>query len=308
MAVAYGGLLEWNHNIVNNFIISGTFEAVVISLALGYRIKLIQKNREIETTKKDHYFDQMMKVFYPHQLHMIQDGRSLEETMPTAPGEACVISFDIIGSSKIQHVRAKEFFRNVFRQCYEEMMNGYNENDFQATAFRIKELGDGFLCSVGYPFRAKSENPANDAVKLALRFQAILATESVILQQSEPVTCGIGISLDTIVGFYPEFGAKEYDLYGRAIILATRYEAMRKTLFAEESAQRSIVILQEKVFASLDPILRTEFSMVDLKAQGLTVRDDPAATRLYVKFIENQDGILNPPITPFVRPLNRKAL
>jgi hypothetical protein len=72
--------------------------------------------------------------------------------------------------------------------------------------------------------------------------------------------------------------------------------------------QTEAFFLQEKVFASPDSILRTEFSMVDLKAQGLNVRDDPAATRLYVKFIENQDGILNPPITPFVRPLNRKAL
>lgn len=308
IAVSYGGILEWSEGIVHNFIISGAFEAVVISLALGYRIKLIQKNREIETTKKDHYFDQMMKVFYPHQLHMIQDGRSLEETMPTAPGEACVISFDIIGSSKIQHVRAKEFFRNVFRQCYEEMMSGYNEKDFQSTAFRIKELGDGFLCSVGYPFRAKTENPANDAVKLALRFQEILATESLILQQPEPITCGIGISLDSIVGFYPEFGAKEYDLYGRAIILATRYEAMRKTLFAEESSQESIIILQEKVFASLDPTLRTEFSMVDLKAQGLTVRDDPAATRLFVRFIRNQYEPHSPQVTPFVRSPERKAI
>nr|AIA17440.1 7TM diverse intracellular signaling [uncultured bacterium] len=254
ICIGYAGLVEWDRSIVRNFVVGGVLESLILSFALGYRINLIQKTKEIETTKKDHYFHQMAKVFYPHQLHMIQDGKSLEDTMPTTPGEACVISSDIIASSKIQHVRAKEFFRNVFRRCYEEMMGGYDEKDLQSNAFRIKEMGDGFLCSVGYPFRAKSENPANDAVHLAFKFQQILVSESAILQQPEPVTCGIGISLDSISGFYPEFGTKEYDLYGRAIILATRYEGMRKFLFEKDATSRSTIILQEKVLREPRPL------------------------------------------------------
>jgi hypothetical protein len=106
-----------------------------------------------------------------------------------------------------------------------------------------------------------------------------------MLHSETPIACGIGIALDTITGFFPEAGTKEYDLYGQAIVLATRYEGMRKTLFEAETA-RSVLIIQEKVYHSLDPSHRNGFKMMDLKELGIVVRDDPAATRLYYQFLD----------------------
>jgi class 3 adenylate cyclase len=243
-----------------------------------------QKARKVR-----HLREQISKILYKHQLHMIYDRElAIEETMPVYTDQACVLSFDIIGSSKIQHVNSKRFFRNVFAQCNEVMSVGYDGVNLKANAYRIKEMGDGFLCSVGYPFSAMSDNPANDAIGLAKEFAKILRAEAKSLHSDFPIACGIGIALDTITGFYPVTGTKEYDLYGPALILATRYEGMRKILFPETN--RSVLILQEKVYRSLDPSHREGFIEISLKQQGIAVRDDSAATHIYYQYLDGPHG------------------
>lgn len=231
-----------------------------------------------------HGYEQLTKIVFPHQIAGIKEGLNLEETMPTTPGEACVMSFDIIGSSRIQHEKAKEFFRSVFRRCNEIMMEGYDGESLRANAYRIKEMGDGFLCSVGYPFASPTGFMANDAVRLARRFYEVLQEESKLLQPQDPICCGIGIALDNVVGFFPDSGTKEYDLYGRAVILATRYEEMRKRLLSAQQP-RSILIIQERVYLSLDREMRDEFVTVSLAEAGLGIRDDHTAARLYYTFL-----------------------
>ncbi|HYX31763.1 MAG TPA: adenylate/guanylate cyclase domain-containing protein [Oligoflexus sp.] len=130
------------------------------------------------------------------------------------------------------------------------MAEGYDGISLQANAYRIKEMGDGFLCSIGYPFRSKTENPANDALDIAKKFIQTLTRESQILHSEVPICCSIGIALDTLTGFYPESGTKKYDLFGPAIVLATRYEAMRKALFNGEM-DRNVIIIQDVVYAAL---------------------------------------------------------
>jgi len=263
--------------------IAVTFEIATFSFAIGQKLRIseLQFMRENE-----HAFNQMKKMVYPHQLSRIRSGEDLELTMPTTTAQACVISFDIVGSSKIQHVNAKNFFRNTFTRCNEIISEGYDGRSLKANAYRIKEMGDGFLCSVGYPFEAMSDNIAHDAVDLARKFAEILMEEAKMLHSDSPIACGIGIALDTITGFYPEAGTKEYDLYGQALILATRYEGMRKILCPE--SQRSVLILQEKVYKSLNPSRRKGFVELNLKQQGIVVRDDSAATHIYYQFLSEQ--------------------
>jgi hypothetical protein len=67
--------------------------------------------------EKHHSIEQLAKVFFPHQIAAIRQNRQLEETMPTIPGQGCVISFDIVASSRIKHIKAKDFFRKVFARC-----------------------------------------------------------------------------------------------------------------------------------------------------------------------------------------------
>jgi class 3 adenylate cyclase len=233
-----------------------------------------------------HAFKQLEKVFYPHQIQMIRRAKELEQTMPTVAGEACVISFDVIASSQIQHAHVKTFLRNIFARCNAVMMEGYNGIDMAARGYRIKEMGDGFLCSVGYPFQSSNGSIAKDALDLALCFHEIFRDEVRQLEYNRPILCGLGIAHDAISGFYPESGAKEYDLYGRAIVLATRYESMRKSLLSRNPVS-SILVLQERVWSSLKADDRRDFVEVNLEEHGLSVRDDPLATRLFYRCLDD---------------------
>jgi class 3 adenylate cyclase len=258
----------------------------LIGFILGFSASIAQIYNNIQQTmieavhSKHHTLDQLKKIVYPHQIEMIGEGLPIEKTMPTSQGEACVISFDIISSSKIQHEKAKEFFRKVFMRCSEIMMEGYDGMELKAAAYRIKEMGDGFLCSVGYPFKSLTGHMAQDALKLAHEFIRIFHEESQRLEYPDLLTCGVGLALESIEGFYPASGTKEYDLYGKAIVLATRYESMRKAI-AKENDPASIIILQERVYFSLTPEQRQVFELFDLESAKVVVRDDPAAKRLY---------------------------
>jgi class 3 adenylate cyclase len=262
------------------------FEIVFFTLAILKKITLQEKRAKEES---DHAFKQLSKVFYPHQIKQIRQAAELEQTMPTGSGKACVISFDIIGSSRIHHEKAKDFFRNVFLRCNEIMMEGYDGTELRANAYRIKELGDGFLCSVGFPFKSRTGYIAQDTLELAYKFYAAFQDEVRKLDYHEPICCGIGIAFDDVIGFYPESGTKEYDLHGRAIVLATRYENMRKKILRTMTPS-SIIILHEKVRASLQRESLEGFVEYCLQDHGAVVRDDPAATRLYYKFLRPDEG------------------
>ncbi len=235
--------------------------------------------------EKHHSLEQLAKVFFPHQIEAIRQNRQLEDTMPTHAGQGCVIAFDIVASSRIKHIKAKDFFRKVFARCNLAIAEGYDGIHLKSRAYRIKEMGDGFLCSIGYPFLSMTDNPANDAIDLAKDFIRILEEESSMLHVTTPIACGIGIALGPLNGFFPESGTKEYDIFGLPIVLATRYESLRKTLFESEQ-HGSIIIIQELVYQSLDPSHREGFMAMNLKEIGFVVRDDPAATHLYYQILK----------------------
>lgn len=239
----------------------------------------------LNTTKSQitHMVNQMSKVWYPHQIHAMLQGDILENTMPQQGKPACVIAFDIVDSTNIELTSAKEFFRRVFGRCYLLMNEGYDSKNMRARAYRIKEMGDGFLCSVGYPFEALNENLADEAMTLALQFAAILAHESSQSGLSKPVTCGIGIAKGYLTGFFPELGVKDYDLFGQGIVLAKRYEQMRK-LFSERDGSKSVIIMQNQVFAELNDTHKKQFIKASLPEMGTRVRDDPEALALYYCF------------------------
>jgi class 3 adenylate cyclase len=298
LGFAFLGITSLDYNdywhIGNDLVLGGILvETALLSMAIGdkYAQTLKNKNLEIMISKKsrDHAYEQLSKMVYPHQIRKIEQNIPLEETMPRSHGEACVISFDVIESSKIEHIKVKEFFRNVFRRCNEIMIENYDPETLTSNAFRIKEMGDGFLCAVGYPFKSPTDNPANDAIVLAYRFKNILSEEAKILERDDPVCCGIGIALDTLQGFYPEGGTKEYDIYGRALVLATRYEGLRKAILRGQKP-RSIMICQKRVITSASKRLRGDFREIRLDEAGIVVRDDPAATLAYVQYLDNEAG------------------
>ncbi len=240
-------------------------------------------NKKIRALK--HAFRQLEKVFYPHQIRMIKVGDDLEKTMPTHTAEACVIFLDIIASSKLNHIRTKEALQGFFEQCSKEMMLGYNGVNLISSGYRVKELGDGLLCSVGYPFQAPAENIAECAINLAHSFYRILLKEMAILELDQPIRCGIGIALDEVTGFYPHSGTKEYDLHGRGILLANRYQTIRNLFVAQEDSV-SYIILHERVYNSLSRQTRQDFTQMILAELKYSIRDDAAAKHFYLQRLD----------------------
>ena len=264
-----------------------------VLFALG--ILFVAKQSEAKAlAQSEHALDQLSKVFYPHQISQIRGGAILESTMPCGEANACVICFDLVGSTQIKHERVKEFFQDIFRRCDEVMVEGYDPGTMTASAYRVKQVGDGFICSVGYPLRSLTGSMANDAVTLALRFYEVFSEEVVKFQYHEPIHCCMGMAMDQIASFFPAAGTKSYDLYGRGLALATRYEHMRKALFPHNPAQ-SLLIIQECVFASLGPDLRLRFERIDLAAEKVVVRDDPDARCLFVARLDARPAQLKGP-------------
>ncbi|HYX36188.1 MAG TPA: 7TM diverse intracellular signaling domain-containing protein [Oligoflexus sp.] len=275
----------WGNELLNWTAVFGfCAEVCLFSFAIGQKVRLSEEKFHNESK---HAFSQLEKVVYPHQLQRMKSGSDLESTMPTFVSEAFVISFDIIASTKIRHENVKEFLRQIFRRCNEAMMEGYNPASMRANAYRIKEMGDGFLCSVGYPFQSKTGDVAKDTLDLAKRFHLIFTEEVQNLGYHESIACGIGIASGELAGFYPVSGTKEYDLYGAAIVLATRYEQMRKVIF-EGQPPGSILILQERVFTGLNSLSRQGFMEYDLKRNGVVVRDDAGAVKLYYRMLDGK--------------------
>jgi class 3 adenylate cyclase len=274
-----GLYLGFSANIMYAAYFGFAVESVLFTVALIFEAKLSEASA---LEQNDHAFKQLAKVFYPHQITQIRAGRDLEATMPIGEAEACVLCFDIIGSSTIRHEKAKVFFQSVFRHCNEVMNRSYDPEILAANAYRVKEMGDGFICSVGFPFKTYGDSLAKAAVALAEELHAAFQSEVDAFGYHLPIHCCIGIAMDHVAGYFPETGTKSYDLYGRGIVLATRYEAMRKLISSSETST-SMLILQEKIYASLDAAERDKFVTVDLARGSLTVRDDPDAKFVYYR-------------------------
>ena len=271
-------------------IVAIIIEMLVLSVAVSDKIRMnqVQSNRRLKTLLDDraHSYDQMKKVFYPHQISSIKNGVPIEETMPVGSQEACVLSFDIVNSSKIKHGRFQEYLESFMVQCRELMMSSYNEDSLHSRAYMIKEVGDGFLCSLGFPFKAPHGNPCGEAVRLAEDIMTIFTETLASKLTTNQIYCGIGIAKGPVQGYFSRSGVVRYDLWGKALVQATRYEGMRKQFIRQKAIDNSsTIILQREVYEMLDPSLQNVYSFILLESMNLKVRDDPDAKALaYRKF------------------------
>jgi class 3 adenylate cyclase len=287
VVIEYLGFVNYTPSTLRMLLFGAVCEGAIFSLALGYRVSTAQKDREKEKRKKEHYVSQMKKVFHSHQLTMMENGSVLEDTMPTGPAEACVIAFDVASSSKIGHVENHEFFESVMKKCQELMNQNYDPDKLIGNAFRIKEMGDGFLCSVGFPFKCHGSGSTEaSAYNLALNFVKLFAEEVKKHFGHEHFYCGVGIAKGPVVGYFPKSGTKEYDLFGNGIIHATRYESVRKEILKGQEV-KNIIVLQAAVFDGLSEEEKSLFTMIDLEKSLVRIRDDDRAKALYYRTIES---------------------
>ena len=132
---------------------------------------------------------------------MIKSGAELEATMPNHKGIATVICFDLVSSSQLPQKIANDFIQNVVKSCLTIIKDDYNPRTMEASAYRIKEMGDGFLVSIGCPFGlAGDQSSAEKAIQLSNYFIKIVDEIGLDMGLDRQLR-GIGIASGSLKGF-----------------------------------------------------------------------------------------------------------
>jgi len=281
--IAYLGLAYLGYLAVLGF----AAEISLFSFAIGQKVRL---SEQAAMRANQHAFNQLKKVFYPHQINKIKIGLAIEDTMPTSEKEACAICFDIIGSTGIESTLGRSFIENSVKACVSALTEHYDGESMVATGYRVKEMGDGFLCTVGYPFRTfDGQDPAAGAIELALNFVRIFQSQVDELASNQLIFCSVSLAFGNIQGHFPKVGVAEYEVDGRAMDLAQRYESFRKRYFPEGPGGH-IITVHAALFEQLPPYLQRDFVKVDLLEAQIVMRDDPGALHLYYCLL-NPDAV-----------------
>ncbi len=264
----------------------------ILSSRYSLSVKLHISNfirHEAVTNRVDHAYNQLTKLVLPHVVTKINEGFHIEDTMPVGHQDAYVICFDIVGSSQIDH---RDFYRRLesFQaHCFEAMNISYNPSTLEGEAYRIKEMGDGFLCSVGFPLKTpRHENAAALAHKMAQRFLEIFDQDLVEMHYHRPITGAIGIAYGPIEGYFPSSGPRQYDVRDRGLILATRYQELRKLILLKETQTHHAIIISRMVYQSLPESAQAAYKKFDMG--NMQVRDDQDAREAYVALIVPQQS------------------
>ncbi len=278
-AAVFNDLLVLNYIIKTQPLLDFAIVAFVFSQTVIISYNYANSFRDIVHTHK-----QLQKLVYQHVVTQIAQGKNLEETMPVGTREAVVLAFDVIGSSHIKHPQFHRALERLMAHCQEILHECYNPTKVTARGYRIKEMGDGLLASVGFPLaNPEHESNADTALKVAVRFCEVFRQEMESLSYHENLHCSIGITQGMIEGFYPKSGIKQYDVRGRALILATRYEAMRNIVFKVTGTVSSLIFIQDEVYQALSPALQQDFQRWDCLQKGHRIRDDIQAVQAWYR-------------------------
>lgn len=246
------------------------------------RTRFYLKSTDADT--RQHLYNQLSKLVYPHQLERIKLGDELENTMPLKEGKAIINVFDVQRSGEIRHEKTQDFFMGIFQSFLQVCMKGYEHNPLRSRAFRLKETGDGFISAVGYPFLpVDSRSLADSAVSTALTMFEAFNNEVEKFNYSRPIKGAMGLAYNSVQGTFQSGGIRSYDLFGDALIQAAKYEELRKQpvlwdIFSEHARELgmenfNILIVQEFVYNSLSPSYRDLFTEIELSDRRLRERD-----------------------------------
>lgn len=256
-------------------LVQGFFAGMIMSWIFyeTERTRFYLKSTDADT--RQHLYNQLSKLVYPHQLERIKLGDQLENTMPLKEGKGIINVFDVQKSSDIRHEKTQDFFMGVFQSFLQICMKGYEHNPLRSQAFRLKETGDGFISAIGYPFLpVDSRSLADSAVSTALTMFEAFNVEVEKFNYSRPIKAAMGLAYNSVQGTFQSGGIRSYDLFGEALIQASKYEELRKqpvlwnifTRHANELGLKDfhILIVQEVVYNSLSPSYRDLFVEIDL--------------------------------------------
>ena len=238
--------------------------------------------------QRNHSYSQLEKLVYPSQLDQMMKGSLLENTMPTSRDTGAILCFDIEESTKLGHVENHNFFKEFLLESQLLMTQGLEVDGEICFGYRLKEMGDGFICSFGYPLKTTWVPPQRVAETFAREFQLILQRIGE-RHFGHEVNCGIGISFGTLGGFFPNGGIQQYDMYGRPLIMASRFEQFRKTLKQDLNLKGSLCVIGENVFEALSSEDKSKYSELNFDELSKKVKNLKEEERVYMTILNDSE-------------------
>jgi hypothetical protein len=219
---------------------------------------------------------------------MIEAGDKVADTMPVGVAEAAVISFDTIASTKVNHPHFQIALEQTFVKCHELMTANYSSSPLTSNAFLVKNVGDGFICTVGYPFATPNGHIKEElAFELALSFSGIFREQMERLSYPEPLCCAIGISSGKVESYFPVSGPQTFELREaireKTLAMAKRHEAVVRQIdkFDRAGVGMSGIMVQEAAWLLLPERVQSRFKLWNAEESGKQIRDSNGAKRAY---------------------------
>ncbi len=257
-------------------LIFATAASLLVSIRFSHAFRILS-----------HLSHELSKIVPQHVIALLRSGTELERCMPTGEHEAVVLVFDVVGSTRVTDPGFRKALDHSMARFFDAIHQDYDADRLEATGYRIKEMGDGMICTIGFPFQVPhGEKPDHVALRLAERMCRIFHEEMSRLQTAQPIYCGIGLARGLVEGFFPRAGQKQYDLRGAPLTLATRYEAMRNPVYRKLGQQGSVIFIHDDVYQRLRATDQSEFQRWDTSLPGQRIRDDENASQAWFKFVK----------------------
>lgn len=272
---------------------------LVLALFLGsYFHSLFEKNLKntfyITSSSfriREHFITELEKMIYPHQVKRLLRGDSLESTMPTHTHARCVtLVVDVQNSTLVVHEQFNQALEEAISICQESIQKKYEAVSGAAPAYKLKDSYDGFICTVGYPLvldrESQKRGQANVALDLAYSFVSIFESvfEFYLGDAAKSIKLAVGIAEGEVEGFYPSSSPKVFDIRGESIILASRYEAHRKSLPAHYLEKKHIILVQKRAFDMLSEEHAASFQRMTIDGNEIRpVRGDSSAKEFFIR-------------------------
>lgn len=270
--------------------IGGQGVGFAIAMGLHYHRKMNFFVQHVARSLNYHLLAELESMVYPHQIRMIQDKSSVKETMNLEPGLGVMGEFDIINSSEMGHHEAYHQTKNtIFRLCYDRLLANYriNEEDLvhsYSDGHLVKEMGDGFIFSVGYPFQMPDGKDATSvSIEIALDFIRLFHEHASGFSAPESPSCVVVMTRGQLESFWTQFRINRYDFKQSFVTPVIRLQDLRRELGRRGVIEKgeSFVLIDDNAYFALPPKLQEIFKPIALQTLGLHFRGRPNATHVF---------------------------
>lgn len=232
--------------------------------------------------QRRHGYEQLEKILFPHQITQIASGAAVEGTLPIQQGYGCCVMFEIVDSADIKHEMAQEYIREIFRLFSVELRKSYDSDSQTCSGFRVIELNNRFVCSVGFPFHCPGhERPSRVSLEMAKIFIRIFQERILQMDYHRPIHCTVVIAAGELEGFFTRGFPIEYHLHGEPLVKADQINEISKQSRKSLAINDSVVVIEDRVYNSLRSQERLDFKPLELPAHGEGQAENASGPKLF---------------------------